>query len=273
MGVRSGALVGQRFGRLVVEGAAEPNVAGRSQARFRCDCGRSVVKVLTKVLQGHTQSCGCLKESPNKPTPPEEMVGRRFGRLVVVAQAPTRISRSGVTGLSTSMTRWVCRCDCGVEKVLLRNNLINGTTKSCGCLSHEVASQMGKGRKGIRAWNWKGVGDISGSLWGRICYFAAQRDLEVQVTPQEVWELFQKQKGVCALSGLPLRFDTVGERSQGNASLDRIDSSKGYITGNIQWVDKRLQQMKWDSPQAEFIELCRAVTQHFDVSHLIGPSG
>lgn len=43
------------------------------------------------------------------------------------------------------------------------------------------------------------------------------------------------------------------------ASLDRIDSSKGYIEGNVQWVHKRINKMKLDDSDTEFIEWCRLI--------------
>ena len=45
-------------------------------------------------------------------------------------------------------------------------------------------------------------------------------------------------------------------------SIDRIDSSKGYIVGNVQWIHKTINQMKWNSSQEEFIEFCKAVAAH-----------
>jgi len=42
-------------------------------------------------------------------------------------------------------------------------------------------------------------------------------------------------------------------------SLDRIDSGLGYDLGNIQWVHKNVNQMKWTLSQAAFIEICLAV--------------
>jgi hypothetical protein len=45
---------------------------------------------------------------------------------------------------------------------------------------------------------------------------------------EDTWELFTKQECRCALSGLPLYFPSKRNKTDGNASLDRIDSSKGY---------------------------------------------
>jgi len=43
------------------------------------------------------------------------------------------------------------------------------------------------------------------------------------------------------------------------ASLDRIDSSKGYVKGNLQWVHKDINMMKNHYNQKYFIEICKKV--------------
>jgi hypothetical protein len=43
---------------------------------------------------------------------------------------------------------------------------------------------------------------------------------------------------------------------------DRIDSSKGYVVGNIQWVHKHINKMKNKYPQDHFIEMCRLVAEN-----------
>lgn len=45
------------------------------------------------------------------------------------------------------------------------------------------------------------------------------------------------------------------------ASLDRIDSTKGYTLDNIQWVHKHINVMKMDLDQEYFIKLCKLVTK------------
>ena len=46
------------------------------------------------------------------------------------------------------------------------------------------------------------------------------------------------------------------------ASLDRIDSSKGYIKGNVQWVHKEFNKMKLDLLDKEFIDICKLVHKY-----------
>lgn len=54
------------------------------------------------------------------------LAGQQFGRLRVVAL------------VSMSPTRWLCRCECGNERVVRRGDLVMGKSRSCGCLRREL---------------------------------------------------------------------------------------------------------------------------------------
>ncbi|WP_090576415.1 HNH endonuclease [Nitrosomonas sp. Nm58] len=56
----------------------------------------------------------------------KDMTGMVFGRFTVIRRDSERKSHSG--------SRWICRCECGNEKSIIRGNLISGQIKSCGCL-------------------------------------------------------------------------------------------------------------------------------------------
>ena len=47
-----------------------------------------------------------------------------------------------------------------------------------------------------------------------------------------------------------------GDTTYKTASVDRIDSSKGYIADNIQILHKDINVMKWDFTQDYFLHLC-----------------
>lgn len=53
-----------------------------------------------------------------------DLTGQKFGRLTVVEYM-------GKTDSGTVL--WKCRCDCGNEVIVRRNNLTSGNTNSCGC--------------------------------------------------------------------------------------------------------------------------------------------
>lgn len=58
-----------------------------------------------------------------------DLVGKRFGRLLVTSEASER-SKGGDM-------RWVCRCDCGKVKEFFGGNLRHGASTSCGCYHSE----------------------------------------------------------------------------------------------------------------------------------------
>ncbi len=59
---------------------------------------------------------------------PRNLTGQRFGRLTAISRQPSKDGRS----------YWICRCDCGKEKVFSLTNIAYGNTQSCGCLQVET---------------------------------------------------------------------------------------------------------------------------------------
>jgi len=112
-----------------------------------------------------------------------------------------------------------------------------------------------------------GYGEITGTLWARIRGNAKTREISFAITVAEAWDLFLAQKRRCALSGRILIFsphrsciDPVVQ----TASLDRIDSSCGYVSGNLQWVHKDVNLAKRKLTNEAFVQLCEEVVRHHD---------
>ena len=57
-----------------------------------------------------------------------DLTGQRFGKLTVIERA------SKPEGVKGTAIYWLCKCDCGNEKIIRGSNLRNGMTQSCGCL-------------------------------------------------------------------------------------------------------------------------------------------
>jgi len=74
--------------------------------------------------------------------------------------------------------------------------------------------------------------------------------------------LYEQQQGRCALSGVPMTYLAGNGRVATNISIDRIDSSAGYVRGNVQFVCNVVNRMKQDLPQNEFFVWCRRVLEH-----------
>lgn len=111
---------GQKFGELTAIEPTDKRVDGKIVWRCVCSCGKDVFATARDLRSGNTKSCGCSRV--------KNLVGQRFGRLVVLSRAPKSYRGSVV---------WHCRCDCGKETDVPSISLRSGNTKSCGCLNHE----------------------------------------------------------------------------------------------------------------------------------------
>lgn len=169
-----------------------------------------------------------------------DLTGQRFGRLVVKEQSKNHNKK-------TTRAIWFCECDCGNIKEYWAGALVEGLTVSCGCYRN--------------TFNWKGYEDISSCFWSSVLSTAKKYNREFNITREYVWDIFIKQNKTCNLSGLPIFFEKSFSTKMGQqtASIDRIDSNKGYIDGNIQIVHKHINVMKTDFSQKEFIYYCSLV--------------
>lgn len=127
---------GQRYGRLVAMDFEQTN-KGRVW-RFVCDCGNEIRLPLGRVRIGTTRSCGCLRREVTRAKKTVDLIGLRFGRLVVARKSD--IDDYG-------KVRWAAICDCGGIKETTTTSLRRGVCKSCGCLQREVAAKSCRARK------------------------------------------------------------------------------------------------------------------------------
>lgn len=156
---------------------------------------------------------------------------------------------------------WKCICDCKKEIVVSSDHLTRkkDPVKSCGCSRFK----RGNGHK-----QWLGFEGISGDWW----YNHVERErkqgdrtrVPVNITKEYAWELYLNQNKKCALSGVDILI--AGNHQYNTASIDRIDSSKGYEEGNIQWVHKHINFMKCTYSQEYFIEMCKKVAEHNEIT-------
>jgi hypothetical protein len=133
------------------------------------------------------------------------------------------------------------------------HNIYKGHYKSCGCQRFKKSNKNPK---------WKGVGLVSASYFFSLKKGAKDRGLSFLITLQEIWDLFKKQNGKCALSGIELKFNSERKMHDGNASLDRINSEIGYIISNVQWVDKTINMSKQQMNNEQFIKMCKEVYEY-----------
>ena len=126
-----GVVIGQKFGRWEVLDL--PFVKeGRTCCVCICECGRSRNVYMYALLSGATLSCGCLRDELTTIRNTHNIIGQKFGRLVV-------IRRDGVSKHRNIV--WMCKCDCGNTVSVTGGHLLSGHTTSCGCFHKERQSE------------------------------------------------------------------------------------------------------------------------------------
>lgn len=233
-------LTGKRFAKLVVLNKVSGDKFHRSMWLCKCDCGKYITAARQRLLKGITKSCGCFKGGKC-----QSLVypGAVFNYLTVIE---FDINSDLSKHKGSKYYRWICKCVCGTIKSISAACLVTNETKSCGCTYSQ----------------WTGHEEISGTFFSSIKNTAIKRNLEFCITIEQVWELFLKQNRKCALSGLEIRFGENTLDRNKTASLDRIDSSKGYTIDNIQWVHKNVNFMKQDMSDEEFINFCKIIANY-----------
>ena len=150
-----------------------------------------------------------------------ELTGDRFGRLIVVGRHGSRKWRS----------TWLCRCDCGGEKVVRSDNLRNGDTRSCGCLTKDQG-------EAVRARNTKH------GMFGTpeyVAYHTASARCRLPTNP--AYSNYGARGIEFRFGSFEQFFAIVGLRPSPQHSLDRIDNDGHYEPGNVRWATAREQML------------------------------
>lgn len=103
---------------------------------------------------------------------------------------------------------------------------------------------------------------ISGN-WSNYFNRLIQKGRRGILTKQDLLKKLEEQKGLCALSGIPLTcFLEQGKKFKTNASIDRLNAGGSYSPENIQLVCAALNGFRTDTSLEEFITFCCKVADY-----------
>lgn len=166
-------------------------------------------------------------------SPLKNLIGQRFGRLVVIERA-----ENGKDG----RVRWLCKCDCGNNKIVIGKLLLHGDTKSCGCLNKEKASERAHnrikhGEYKTRLYSiWKGMKDR--------CYYPKTKGYKnyggkgIKVCDE--WQTY-----------IPFRDWALANGYSDELTIDRKNNNKNYCPENCKW--STMKEQRHNSSQNRFI--------------------
>lgn len=157
----------------------------------------------------------------------KNILGQRFGELTVLQRAERKRSGSYF---------WLCKCDCGNEKIIDGGSLRYGSTKSCGCLVHKFYRP-----------NTKFKSPAHRELFST--YKAHKVDFCLSM--EDFFDTITKS---CYYCGSALgNVKKVGKANLRYTGIDRVDNSRGYIKNNIVPCCTKCNIMKSNHNQKEFL--------------------
>ncbi len=169
-----------------------------------------------------------------------DLTHQKFGRLLVIKRVPNPSANK----FNEKRAYWLCRCDCGKERIIRGVSLRNGNTFSCGCFRNERIRKIKNKTPGYTAKH---------AVFCDYVYSARARKLDFTITENEFDELTKRSCYYCG--ELPSRV-VIQKNAPGEFvynGLDRVDSSRGYVMDNVVACCTMCNFAKSNTDQGDFL--------------------
>lgn len=176
----------------------------------------------------------------------KDHTGERFGRLTAVEPVGSTKSRGAVWHL-------VCECGLIVERSIpsLRATIWMGYSPSCGSTTCS-GRFLGYGRA------------ARNSVVNSYRKNAQRLGREFSLTDVELDVLLTSNCYYCGASPSAVRYSNQPKSGEFLWNgIDRVDSARGYCTGNVVSCCWKCNRAKGDMSQSEFLEWIKAAYEHF----------
>lgn len=218
--------IGDKFGEWeVVDSPFSKN--GHTYVKVQCSCGRMSELCLSDLIHNRAHSC-------------KHCSAQRRGHIKELHLGDKIKSWTIIAGprVYNNTVQFKVKCSCGSERWIQPNELLNpNKCFSCQKCAHKFPNKLFP------------------TQFNRLKKSAKIRNIEFSVTISYLAALWESQCHKCAITG-----DTISSIKR--ASLDRIDSSIGYIEGNVQWTTSRANISKHTMTMNELYDFCRKVLNH-----------
>ena len=131
---------------------------------------------------------------------------------------------------------YLCRCDCGKEKIVNINNIIKGVSKSCGCLISETTSERNKTIKQKDKHKYKDYSLYRVWLGMRKRCYSSKEPAYKDYGGRGIFVCDEWRNDYNSF----LNWSLINGYKKG-LSIDRIDNNKGYTPDNCRFVDNYMQ--------------------------------
>lgn len=175
-----------------------------------------------------------------------DLTGKKLGRLTVLK----KVERP--ENLKKRAAYWLCRCDCGNEKIFISSSLIDygdkkgssGTARSCGCLQKDMARK--------RIYDKVDGNPAENRLMGIYKNSAKKREYEFELTKEQFIKIATNNCRYCGIEPSRVAFNSIKTISLLYNGVDRLDNNKGYTLDNCVPCCTHCNRAKLDKTEEEF---------------------